>query len=160
MNTDIFKQRFFDEFALKVEKHLEEKKLPRRALLLIDNAPSHPEVEDLKSGNIKAMFLPVNITSLIQPMDQGVINDLKLKYRKFILAHVLEEDAASLNQQIKKIKVKNAMYWLPESWGKIKPETKNSWNNILTTKDFKDNNKKKENQEHFEIKSSFETTQL
>ncbi|GBM16962.1 hypothetical protein AVEN_267345-1 [Araneus ventricosus] len=53
MNTDIFKQWFFDEFVPKVEKHLKEKKLPRRALLSIDNAPSHPEVENLKSGNIK-----------------------------------------------------------------------------------------------------------
>ncbi|GBL81296.1 Jerky -like [Araneus ventricosus] len=79
MNKDIFKQWFFDEFGPKVEKHLEEKELPRQALLLIDNAPSHLEVEDLKSGNIKAMFLPANVTSLIQPMDQGVINDLKLK---------------------------------------------------------------------------------
>ncbi|GBL73751.1 hypothetical protein AVEN_230730-1 [Araneus ventricosus] len=80
MNTDIFKQWFFDEFVPKVEKHLEEKKLPRQALLLIDNAPSHPEIEYLKSGNIKAMFLPVNVTSLIQSMDQGVINDLKLNF--------------------------------------------------------------------------------
>ncbi|GBN84548.1 hypothetical protein AVEN_8716-1 [Araneus ventricosus] len=45
------------------------------------------------------------------------------------------------------------MYWLAASWEKIKPETiKNSWHNILTTKDIKDNNKKKENQDHFEIK--------
>ncbi|GBM16960.1 hypothetical protein AVEN_267344-1 [Araneus ventricosus] len=47
------------------------------------------------------------------------------------------------------------MYWLAESWEKIKPETiKNSWHNILTTKDLKHNNKKKKNQEHFEIKNT------
>lgn len=157
MSRDIFKQWFFDKFVPKVEKHLEEKKLPRQALLLIDNAPSHPEVEDLKSGNIKAMFLPANVTSLIQPMDQGVINDLKLKYRKNMLTHVLEEDTASLIQQIKTINVKNVMYRLAESWEKIKPETiKNSWHDILTTKDLKENMKKekKENQVHFEIKNT------
>ncbi|GBM60221.1 Jerky -like [Araneus ventricosus] len=72
MNRVIFKQWFFDEFVPKVEKHLEEKKLSRQALLFIDNALSHPEVEDLKNGNIKAMFLPANVTSLILPMDQGL----------------------------------------------------------------------------------------
>ncbi|GBN00452.1 hypothetical protein AVEN_85520-1 [Araneus ventricosus] len=114
MNTHIFKQWFFDEFVPKVEKHLEEKKLPRQALLLIDIAPSYPEVEDLKSGNIKTIFVPAYVTSLIQPMDQGVINDLKLKYQKFILTRISEEDAASLIQQIKKTNVKNAIYWLVE----------------------------------------------
>lgn len=35
------------------------------------------------------------------------------------------------------------MYWLADSWEKIKPETmKNSWHNILITKDLKDSNKK------------------
>ncbi|GBN44365.1 hypothetical protein AVEN_180040-1 [Araneus ventricosus] len=39
--------------------------------------------------------------------------------------------------------------------GKIKSQTiKNSWHNILTTIDLKENNKKKENQEHFEIKNA------
>ncbi|GFV73681.1 uncharacterized protein TNCV_5046751 [Trichonephila clavipes] len=39
---------------------------------LIDNAPSHPGTEELSSGEIKAIFLPPNVTPLLQPMDQFV----------------------------------------------------------------------------------------
>ena len=54
-----------------VEKNLKAQKPPVRALLL-DNAPSHPS-EELIKGEIKAAFLPPIVTSLIQPMDHGVI---------------------------------------------------------------------------------------
>jgi len=43
----------------------------------LDNAPSHPSEEELMKRDIKAIFLPPNVTSLIQPMDQGVIEWLK-----------------------------------------------------------------------------------
>jgi len=68
MSRDDFKQWSSQEFVPKVANHLEEKKLPRQALLLRNNAPSFLENEDLKSGNIKAVFLPAKITSLLQPM--------------------------------------------------------------------------------------------
>ncbi|GFV32474.1 uncharacterized protein TNCV_1677601 [Trichonephila clavipes] len=36
--------------------------------------------EELSSGEIKAMFLPPNVTPLLQPMDQGVLQKLKQIY--------------------------------------------------------------------------------
>ena len=44
-------------------------------LLLIDNTPTHPSVDLLerRNGSFKVLFLWANITSLLQPMDQGVI---------------------------------------------------------------------------------------
>lgn len=154
MVRDAFKRWFFDEFVPKVEQHLEKKKLPRKALLLIDNAPSHPDVEEICSGDIKALFLPPNVTSLIQPMDQGVINDLKLKYRKKMLTHVLDDESSeSLAERIKKINIKDVIYWLAQSWENVKPETiKNSWNNILTDKDLVQN-KKEETAENAELRN-------
>ena len=44
-------------------------------LLLVDNCTAHPHVSTLK--NIQLEFLPPNATSLIQPMDQGIIKNLK-----------------------------------------------------------------------------------
>ncbi|GBN25965.1 hypothetical protein AVEN_44239-1 [Araneus ventricosus] len=40
-------------------------------------APSHPSEEELKDGNIQAVFLPPNVMALIQPMDQGMIESVK-----------------------------------------------------------------------------------
>jgi len=46
-----------------------------KALVLLYNCPAHPQVEQLTSDDkkITCMFLPSNTTSLIQPIDQGVI---------------------------------------------------------------------------------------
>lgn len=62
-----------------------------KALLLLDNAPSHPGIATLvcKDSNITAMFLPPNTTSLFQPMDQGVLEALKRRYRKALLQKIL-----------------------------------------------------------------------
>ena len=67
MSRHDFKQWSFEEFVSKAENHFEEK-LPRQALLLINNALSYLENEDLKTGNIKAVFLPAKITNLLQPL--------------------------------------------------------------------------------------------
>ncbi|KAJ8888908.1 hypothetical protein PR048_008402 [Dryococelus australis] len=42
-----------------------------RKILFVDNCPSHPELNDLR--NIKLVFLPKNTTSMLQPLDQGII---------------------------------------------------------------------------------------
>lgn len=91
MDCNLFKSWFFDVFAPSVQKDLKQKKLPIRALLLLDNALSHPPEEDLVEGNIKALFLPPNVTSLIQPMDQGVIEWLKRCYRRKYISSILEK---------------------------------------------------------------------
>ena len=49
----------------------------RNLTLVIDNCPAHPHIDNLKA--IKLYFLPPNITSKTQPMDQGVIRSLKIK---------------------------------------------------------------------------------
>ena len=43
----------------------------RKIVLVVDNCPAHPDVSRLKAINLQ--FLPPNITSCTQPMDQGVI---------------------------------------------------------------------------------------
>ena len=47
--------------------------LKRKVILLVDKSPAHPNIGELKS--IRLEFLPANTTSLIQPMDQGVIKN-------------------------------------------------------------------------------------
>lgn len=136
MDKNIFKTWFFDEFVPEVTKFLNERELPQKALLLIDNAPSHPDEEVLCSGDIKAIFLPPNVTSLIQPMDQGVIEALKKSYRRKMLTYMLGEESQEqqLEELLKKINIKDAIYWLADAWSEIKIETlKNSWKKIISS---------------------------
>ena len=39
--------------------------------------------------NVKAHFLPPNCTSVIQPLDQGIIHAFKYIYRKLIVKFIL-----------------------------------------------------------------------
>ncbi|XP_050028484.2 tigger transposable element-derived protein 6-like [Dermacentor andersoni] len=59
----------------------------RKVLFLVDNCPVHGNVAGLKS--IQLEFLPANTTALLQPMDQGVIQALKSRFRKNLLRRML-----------------------------------------------------------------------
>ena len=78
---------FFHEFIPAITGYLKSRKLPLKALLLMDNAPSYPSTEMLQSkdGNIKCLFLPPNTTSQVEPMDKGVFGCTKRHYRKELL---------------------------------------------------------------------------
>ena len=49
-----------------------------RFILLLANAPIHPKVMEDLCENIKVMFLPLNSTSVIQPMDQSITVSMKV----------------------------------------------------------------------------------
>lgn len=56
----------------------------RTILLLMDNFPAHIEGANLAPPpNIRIQWLPANSTSLYQPLDQGIIQNLKTHYRKY-----------------------------------------------------------------------------
>ncbi|XP_037910151.1 tigger transposable element-derived protein 1-like [Hermetia illucens] len=63
-----------------VEEYCRKNNLPHKALLLVDNAPGHPATLNQSDENVKVVFLPPNTTSLLQPMDQGVIATFKAYY--------------------------------------------------------------------------------
>ena len=75
-------------FGPAVKRYLQERNLPLKCLLVMDNAPAHPPCleEDLlvEFKFIKIQFLPPNTMPLIQPMDQMVISNSKNLYTKFL----------------------------------------------------------------------------
>ncbi|XP_053954302.1 jerky protein homolog-like [Anastrepha ludens] len=99
MTSAIFKDWFHNSFVPQVRKYLKDGGLPEKALLLIDNAPSHPNEIELKSedGLILTMFMPPNVTPLIQPMDQNVIRITKLYYRNFLLASIFNNNCDGIS---------------------------------------------------------------
>lgn len=80
--------------AKEIEKYLKDNNLPRRCVLLLDNASCHPKVlEEIIQDEfdfITVKFLPPNTTSLIQPMDQQVIANFKKLYTKFMFQKCFE----------------------------------------------------------------------
>lgn len=140
MNQAIFTSWFKNKFVPSVRQHLKEKGLPLKAVLLLDNAPSHPTESTLTSedGQIFVHYLPPNVTSLIQPMDQGVISSLKRRYKKIFLRFLLEENSTtdSLKEILKKWTIKDAIFAVCEAWANLQSTTlKLSWGKILEHED-------------------------
>ena len=55
------------------------KRQKKTILLFVDNAPCH---QDTHLSNVQVKFRSPNTTSFTQPMDQGIIQATKLKFRK------------------------------------------------------------------------------
>lgn len=134
MSSEIFKDWFFKEFIPSTEKFLKENNLARKAVLLLDNAPTHPDAEELQDGDIKAMFLPPNVTAICQPMDQGVLETIKRNYRRKLLSTVIEEieEGQDMIAKLKRINVKDVAYWVARAWDDVRASTiAKSWKKLL-----------------------------
>ncbi|XP_054085243.1 tigger transposable element-derived protein 1-like [Zeugodacus cucurbitae] len=88
VTASLFKDWFLNHFVPEVREYLRSKQLDFKVLLVIDNAPGHP---DISHKNVKIMFLPPNTTSLIQPLDQGIIATFKRYYVKHSFQHIINE---------------------------------------------------------------------
>lgn len=93
----------------------------------MDNVSSHsPDFKD-KFSNIKVVFLPVNTTSRLQPLDAGIIKNFKVHYRKSLVKHTLttindgsDENASSI---CKSVNVLLAIQWIKQAWDSVTADT-------------------------------------
>ncbi|KFD50665.1 hypothetical protein M513_08472 [Trichuris suis] len=137
MNSEIFTNWFKNTFIPEVKKFQNLIGKTGKVLLLIDNAPSHPSAACLNEidETVEVRFLPPNVTPLIQPMDQGVIENLKRLYRKQLLRYLLlseDQSVQSVFDFYRKMTLKDCCYMIADSWSSIKQFTlRSSWNNIF-----------------------------
>lgn len=122
----------------KVEQFLKSNNLPIKALLILDNAPSHPPAEELvkttKDGKIWTLYLPPNVTPLIQPMDQNAIRILKMNYRNHLLSKIVSSKTEIVVDFLKNLNLYDAAYMIDLAWKKIKKEClENCWNKIMSS---------------------------
>nr|XP_019543329.2 tigger transposable element-derived protein 1-like [Aedes albopictus] len=133
MTQDIFNDWVENCFAPELESFCRSRNIGFKALLLLDNAPSHPTTFD--HPNVKLLYLPPNTTSLIQPLDQGIIRNFKLLYIKKSYRHILhtsERDNSSLIDSWKKFDLKNCFDCVQAAVSEIKPSTlQNCWKKII-----------------------------
>ncbi|XP_041067856.1 tigger transposable element-derived protein 4-like [Carcharodon carcharias] len=76
----------FEVWIRKVDKMYQRKK--RKIVIITDNCPSHPNIAGLKT--VKLLFLPPKTVAKLQPMDQGVIRNLKTHYRRQLISQVIK----------------------------------------------------------------------
>jgi hypothetical protein len=107
----VFESYFSNELRLELKAYCERTNVPLKILLLLNNAPGHPpSIADIDE-NINVMFLPPN-TSLIQPMDQGVIATFKSYLRRTFIQMVTDtagEDKISVKDFWKNLTLKKRL---------------------------------------------------
>lgn len=60
----------------------------RQVVLLLDSAPPH-HPRDPNLSNVRLVFLPSDAPSCLQPLNQGIVQAVKLHYRRRLLQHVI-----------------------------------------------------------------------
>ncbi|XP_033125119.1 jerky protein homolog-like [Anneissia japonica] len=134
MDPAIFKTWFHEHFVPVVRSFCQANVVPFKVVLLIDNAPSHPLKDQLICccGSVWVEYLPLTTTSQIQPMNQGVLEPLKRRYKKSLLHHILAHDDADLSRVIKNLNIKDAVGWISQSWKEATQDNiRSSWRQIL-----------------------------
>lgn len=137
MSSEIFIDWYDNTFIPEVKKRQNEMGKEGNVLLLLDNAPTHPSAELLEreNGKFKVKFLPPNVTSLLQPMDQSVIETLKRLYRKQLLRRLLsvdEDNAEVVISFFKEMNLKECCYMIVDAWDLVERKTLNrAWNKVL-----------------------------
>ncbi|XP_063216422.1 jerky protein homolog-like [Bacillus rossius redtenbacheri] len=93
MTATLFTEWYDKIFIPEVKKHQISLGKEGKVLLIVDHAPTNPTTELLERGNgqFKAIFLPPNVTNLLQPMDQSVIETMKRYYIRQLLRKLLLE---------------------------------------------------------------------
>lgn len=90
----------------------------RKGLFLVDQCSADIDVAALSA--IHLAYLPANTMSVLQPIDQGVIENVKVLYRKHLVEHMILCKDKSSQYEVSLI---NTVHMLAQAWGRVKNET-------------------------------------
>lgn len=99
----------------------------REIALLLDNCSAHPKDVSNELTNINLFFMPPNTTSLLQPLDMGIIKNWKGYYRQLINFRIIGSLDADPSQTAaavsKSINLLQSVNYAADAWEKISPLT-------------------------------------
>jgi hypothetical protein len=124
----------FEEHVVKpLNTYMVRKK--ERAVLFCDNASSH-NIDQSKYCNVEIVMPPHNTTALTQPLDQGIIQNFKVNYRRIMMDKVLSilsddivnhtdngVDTLTASELVRSISVLDAVEWSATAWNNVKLTT-------------------------------------
>jgi hypothetical protein len=100
----------------------------RKILLILDKCEAHPHLDSLK--NIQREFLFPNTTSLIQPINTGIIKNLKTLYHTKLVNYILEaiqENLLTSSPSAKKVSIRidllQTVQFIANSWQIVNTKT-------------------------------------
>ncbi|GBP09269.1 Tigger transposable element-derived protein 1 [Eumeta japonica] len=135
MTATLFKDWLENCAVPELKRYCSSQQIEFKMLLLVDNAPGHPIFSDDLSEHVKVVFMPPNTTSLIQPMDQGVISNFKMYYLRRTFRQLLDStdknDQLSMKDFWKNYNIMKAIENIHLSWEEVKASSmKGSWRQL------------------------------
>ncbi|XP_064077714.1 tigger transposable element-derived protein 1-like [Macrobrachium nipponense] len=127
--TSVLTERWFlQSFIPQVKQYLSDLCMEFKVLLPLDNAGGH--TANLCYEGVQIEFLPANTTSLLQPMDQGVIRAFKTLYTRNSLDHLVkamdDDSEFTLKSYWRKFTIATCLNIIDRSLRDMKKETLNS----------------------------------
>ena len=90
----------------------------RKVLLLVDNCPAHSVIEGLKAVTVE--YFPPNVTSVLQPLDQGIIRNFKMHYRQRVLQQMIQTLDNGAENEV--IHILQALRFCKSAWAAVSSE--------------------------------------
>jgi hypothetical protein len=95
----------------------------RKICLILDNFSGH--ILQTQFSNVRCVFLPPGMTSVLQPLDCGIIRSFKAKYKQFLALHFLNEERDNRNRRAN---IREAIEFASKAWEGVTSVTiKNCW---------------------------------
>ncbi|XP_032897133.1 major centromere autoantigen B [Amblyraja radiata] len=136
MTLALFSDWFLNCFIPEAREYCWENNIPFRILLILDNAPGHPQHIGDMHPYIKVVYLPPSITALIQPMDQGVISTFKAFYLRQTFAQAVRatESGRTLRDFWNDFNILNATRNIAAAWKDVTQKCmKCVWKKVMKT---------------------------
>ncbi|XP_033210483.1 tigger transposable element-derived protein 2-like isoform X2 [Belonocnema kinseyi] len=135
MDKCIFLLWYKEVFIPRVLEHQRKNGIRGKVVLLLDNAPCHPSLDELNAinENFEVVYLPPNVTALIQPMDQGLIVKTKKLFKKDLLRRILlSEDSEGPYQFLKELDLPDCFEMLSLAWNAVASSSfRKAWKPLL-----------------------------
>jgi hypothetical protein len=96
-----------------------------QVLLVVDNCPGHGHVDWVQKNLpswVKYQCLPPNTTSVIQPMDGGIIRKFKQRYRRQLLLRMIDREYRSVDEFKKDLDLFQAIVLGLAAWREAEQE--------------------------------------
>lgn len=106
--------KIFNSWVQKVDYQMLKRR--KKIILLIDNAPCHNLDSNLVLQNVAVHYLPPNSTSVLQPLDQGIIKCYKSLYKKKLLKMLIDK---CMKNTLKNVTLLEAIHLTAEAWDDI-----------------------------------------
>lgn len=121
MTQPLFEDWFLNCFVPSVQHYCLKNGVPFKIMLLL-SAPGYPQHLDNLHPDVKVVYLPKNITSVLQPMDQGAIAMFKAFYLRTTFSQAIaatENDKVNLRDFWKSYSILDCIKNIKSAWDEM-----------------------------------------